>query len=404
MVKKSAAIVLLFVLAISLFSPAAKAAEPIRVQVTRYTEFKELYTLDVEFPPGEEPRLVNGRVLVPLRTISESLNYKVNYDPGTRKITIGDDESVCIVLTVGSKQASINERNVELDILPDVRNGVTYVPLRFIAECFDAVVDWHGQECMVSIGIYFLSDKDFLFDERDSKLYLRDQTANKKHTFLTKLDFDVDWTSMNVVATEHGHYLVRFINSHGAPHVYSDNYDIYVADGKVVAEGHFGTAYKYSYSGANPVISADGTKVVIADNKNAVIYDDATLEPVAFYDLVELLGTDPGLEDKVFDDVDKEEETFYDVVAYGKNYLVVKSGLSKRMAIVHIDTGEIVWLYKLIYSDPLWLEYIEKYPSFTEDYGDLLRFVGDKDGQLYFEGLEWQTLPYVGFVYDLNRD
>jgi len=30
--------------------------------------------------------------------------------------------------------------------------------------------------------------------------------------------------------------------------------------GKVVAEGHFGTAYNYIYSSVKPVISADGTK------------------------------------------------------------------------------------------------------------------------------------------------
>ena len=204
---------------------------------------------------------------------------------------------------------------------------------------------------------------------------------------------------MNVVTTGQGNHLIRINNAHGAPHVFFDMYDVYVADGKVVAEGHFGTAFNY-YSTENPVISANGMKVVISNNTNAVIYDDATLKPVAYYNLIEMLGIDPGL-DEHFDAADMAEKTFYDVVAYGENYLIAKSGLSKRIALVNLDTGKVIWLYKVIYSDARWIEYIENDYSFTEAYGDLVNFAGEKDGQLLFEGKELQT--NVEFSYDLNR-
>ena len=400
-IKRCAAIALVLVIMLSMLSPIGKAATPIAVQVKEYEEFKQLYTKSIEFSPGEEPYLINGRVMVPFRTISQMLGCSVDYDPITKIVTVSGSGGMQIVLTLGSRQALFNDRVIELDVVPEAKNGVTFVPLRFITECFDAVVDWNGEKRLVTIGNYYISHKEFLFDKRDSRLYLRDQTANKKHTFLTRLDFDIDWPGMDVVTTGQGNFLIRIGNSHGAPHVFFDTYDVYVANGKVIAEGHFGTAYYYP-GNMNPVISADGTKIVIANNTYATVYDDSTLEVVAEYDLVEMFGIDPGLDDEIFDDENKEERTFYDVVACGENYLVVKSGLSKRMAVAHLDTGEIVWLYKIFYSDPIWLEYIEWHPSFTEDRGDGISFIEEKDGQLIFEGIEWNTKPYLEFSYDLN--
>ena len=409
MAKKCAAFVFILVLALSLFSPAATAAtpKPIRVQYKYFDEYKSIETAEIEFSQNEEPFVKNGRTLVPLRIISERLGYSVNYDPGSRKINISNDQGIRIVLTIGSRQATVNDRSVELDALPEIRNGVTFVPIRFIAESFDSVVEWIGGENLVTIGRYFLSHPLFLFDERDSTLYLRDLSANKNHTLLTKLDFIRDWVSMSVVATEGGHHLIRILNIHGGgslSHVYTDMYDVYVADGKAVAEGYFGTGHIYPINSVNPVISADGSKVVIANNKNAVIYDDATLEPIAYYNLIEMFGIDPALVDEGSEEIDEtgnEENTFYEVVGYGDNYLIARSGLSKRIVLAHLDTGETVWLYRLFYHDaPSMIEYVDADWSMSEQGGDRIAFVGEKDGQLYFKEL---ISSNVGeFVYDLN--
>ncbi|MGQ9498458.1 MAG: S41 family peptidase [Desulfotomaculales bacterium] len=52
--------------------------------------------------------------------------------------------AVRVKLTVGSAEAEVNGRRVTLASPPLVIEGVTYVPLRFIAEAFGYQVDWDG--------------------------------------------------------------------------------------------------------------------------------------------------------------------------------------------------------------------------------------------------------------------
>ena len=53
----------------------AASTSPIKVQITYYDEWKILSTREISFPADQEPRIVNGRTLIPLRTISEQLGY-----------------------------------------------------------------------------------------------------------------------------------------------------------------------------------------------------------------------------------------------------------------------------------------------------------------------------------------
>ena len=71
----------------------------------------------------------NGRTLVPLRKIFESLGATVNYDPYTKRIDAYRD-STDIQLTVGSKKALVNGRSVTIDVPANTINGRTLVPLR----------------------------------------------------------------------------------------------------------------------------------------------------------------------------------------------------------------------------------------------------------------------------------
>ncbi|MFU2158910.1 stalk domain-containing protein [Caldisericum sp. AR60] len=47
-----------------------------------------------------------------------------------------------IVLWIGLKQMTVNDRYVDLDVAPEIHNGRTFVPLRAIAEAFGAQVDF----------------------------------------------------------------------------------------------------------------------------------------------------------------------------------------------------------------------------------------------------------------------
>ncbi len=96
------------------------------------------------------PVIINGRTLVPLRDIFESMDCKVSWEGETRTVTAVKDENV-IVLSIDNKLAKINDDIIELDVAPTIINSSTMVPVRFIAESLGAKVDWDASSKTVII-------------------------------------------------------------------------------------------------------------------------------------------------------------------------------------------------------------------------------------------------------------
>jgi|GEM_PF-2687358 hypothetical protein len=98
-----------------------------------------------------QPEIVNGRTLVPLREIFEALGFKVTWQQDTQQV-IGIKGSLNIVLTVGDTTALEGLDKIALDVPPQIIQGRTMVPLRFIAEAAGTYVSWDGDHNMVRIS------------------------------------------------------------------------------------------------------------------------------------------------------------------------------------------------------------------------------------------------------------
>lgn len=87
------------------------------------------------------PQLLDGFTFVPLRFVSEGLGAVVDYDntQNTVTLTLG---SRAIVLWPGSTLAKVDNVVVTLAKAPIIKDGRTLVPVRFVAECFGARVDF----------------------------------------------------------------------------------------------------------------------------------------------------------------------------------------------------------------------------------------------------------------------
>jgi len=96
------------------------------------------------------PREINGRVFVPLRGVFEDLGAYVKWNTATQTIdaTKGDTQ---VRLQIGNSMASVNGRNVALDVPPSIIGGSTMVPLRFVSEALGADVDWQAVNRTVAI-------------------------------------------------------------------------------------------------------------------------------------------------------------------------------------------------------------------------------------------------------------
>lgn len=98
----------------------------------------------------QQPQIVKGRMLIPIRAVMENLQANVNWNQQNKTVFITKD-SVYMELRVGSSFAKVNGESKEFDVAATLVNGRTYVPLRFISESLGAKVTWSSKDHSVTI-------------------------------------------------------------------------------------------------------------------------------------------------------------------------------------------------------------------------------------------------------------
>ena len=95
------------------------------------------------------PRLVQARVLIPLRKVFNALGAEVTYEKGVISAIRGKQN---IVLSPNQKSARIDGQDVELDVPPMLIETVTYVPLRFVAQALGDSVNYDAGTKQISVS------------------------------------------------------------------------------------------------------------------------------------------------------------------------------------------------------------------------------------------------------------
>ena len=85
------------------------------------------------------PYIKEGRTMVPVRAIGEALGAQIGWQEAEQKVTasLGDTE---IALYIGQSRAEVGGETKTLDAPPQIVEGRTFVPLRFISEAFSCNV------------------------------------------------------------------------------------------------------------------------------------------------------------------------------------------------------------------------------------------------------------------------
>ena len=109
-----------------------------------------------------QPVIENGRVLVPFRKIFEALNCAVSYrSNGASKEVVAVNGEKFITAEIGSNTMTVDGEEIKLDAPARIDNGRTLVPLRAVSESLNADVQWNGEEKKVTInkkaGFYKIS-------------------------------------------------------------------------------------------------------------------------------------------------------------------------------------------------------------------------------------------------------
>lgn len=114
----------------------------------------EVYLNDTKIKFDTAPEIVNNRTFVPLRAIAESFGAEVDWDGETQSISITRD-GIANHLQISNVNVSNefdgNVTTAVLEAAPYIKDDRTMVPLRYISEGFGLLVDWNGEDGIITI-------------------------------------------------------------------------------------------------------------------------------------------------------------------------------------------------------------------------------------------------------------
>lgn len=110
-------------------SPASAAAKP-TASINNVTASGEVL-------------IKQGSTFVTLTDLKPLGNYVMKYDNSKKQVTIQGDHRT-VILTAGSTRMEVNGVQKTLPAAPLLHKGKTMIPLRAVAQAFDADINWNG--------------------------------------------------------------------------------------------------------------------------------------------------------------------------------------------------------------------------------------------------------------------
>ncbi|MFC0212918.1 stalk domain-containing protein [Paenibacillus chartarius] len=98
----------------------------------------------------QAPIIINGNTMIPVRFAAEALGANVEWEPNERKVTITRGTKL-IDLWIDSPDLLVNGGRVTAEVAPVIRNNLTLVPLRIIAENMGWKVEWDPKSQNVNL-------------------------------------------------------------------------------------------------------------------------------------------------------------------------------------------------------------------------------------------------------------
>jgi len=148
--KKFLAIVCCLLFVFCPFSVNAQKEKPVIVKLNGVIMYLE-----------QNPVIENGTALVPFRAVLEKMGASVEWNSKTKVITC-HKKTKTVKLTIGSNKMQVNNNTVNIDVSPKIVNNYTLIPLRIVAQAFDAEVEWDSKRKVIEITTDDTTQKDIL--------------------------------------------------------------------------------------------------------------------------------------------------------------------------------------------------------------------------------------------------
>ncbi|MCD8157865.1 MAG: copper amine oxidase N-terminal domain-containing protein [Clostridiales bacterium] len=111
--------------------------------------------------------VVDGRTLVGLRGVFETVGAEVSYDAEEKSAVIKTDETE-VKITAGSDIMKVNDNEIELDVAAQITEGSMMIPVRAVSEAIGAEVGYDPETKAVSITTESAEETETAFSKIDS--------------------------------------------------------------------------------------------------------------------------------------------------------------------------------------------------------------------------------------------
>lgn len=121
-------------------TPAPDANDPTETLETGVKIKLDGSLVDLDTPPYIDPQ---NRTMVPIRFVATELGSQVFWNADEQLVTITGQNRI-VQLWIGHAVAKVNGVDVALDTTPVIKDGRTMVPLRFVGDSLGVQVGWDG--------------------------------------------------------------------------------------------------------------------------------------------------------------------------------------------------------------------------------------------------------------------
>ena len=91
----------------------------------------------------QQPVIIDGRTLVPVRGVFELMGFEVDWDDANRQAIL-ESEDYIVIITIGSSVFTTNGVEHTFDVPAQTIGGRTMVPIRLVLESVGYYLDWDG--------------------------------------------------------------------------------------------------------------------------------------------------------------------------------------------------------------------------------------------------------------------
>ena len=125
---------------VPLFAARANSNRPVSVEINGYTIYFQ----------GQGPIMQDNRVLVPVRGVFEHMGFYVTWNDSARMARLETDD-IIIIIPADTRSFVVNNEVIIPDVPQRMVNNRLLLPLRVIADAIDATSDWDANNRVARI-------------------------------------------------------------------------------------------------------------------------------------------------------------------------------------------------------------------------------------------------------------